>query len=101
MTVEVTTDGANKIALARSIGTLSLSLRSATDTTSAAGGLTTVSTFGGTSSNGGIIAAATNLFSSATKEDENKPKFATVIVTRGMQPETYKVISPKETPKEQ
>ena len=101
VTVEVTTDGANKIALARSIGTLSLSLRSATDTTSAAGGLTTVSTFGGTSSNGGIIAAATNLFSSATKEDENKPKFATVIVTRGMQPETYKVISPKETPKEQ
>ncbi len=95
VTVEVTTEGANRIALARSIGTLSLSLRSATDSSSSAGGLTTVSTFGGTSA-GGIVQAAASLFSSGSKVDD-KPKYTTVIVTRGLQPETYEVISPEET----
>lgn len=87
VTVEVSTEGANRVALARSIGTLSLSLRSAIDTNSSGAGLTTVSTFGGTAA-GGIVEATTNLFK--TIEDE-KPKFSTIIVTRGLQPETYKV----------
>lgn len=93
VTVEVTMDGANKIALARSIGSLSLSLRSAIDDSSGNGGLTTVSTFGGSSA-GGIVQAAASLF--ASKPEEEKRKFSTVIVTRGLQPETYKVPSPKE-----
>ena len=93
VTVEVTTDGANKVTLARSIGTLSLSLRSAIDDSSGGSGLTTVSTFGGSTA-GGIVQAAANLF--APSAEEEKKKFSTVIVTRGMQPETYKVPSPQE-----
>lgn len=95
VTVEVTTEGANRVALARSIGTLSLSLRSAIDNGGGAAGLTTISTFGGTTSDG-IVKAASNLFI----EEEDKPIFKTVIVRRGVSPEKYKVLSPKE-PKEQ
>lgn len=91
VTVEVTSEGARKVTLARSIGQLSLSLRSATDETTGKGGLTTVSTFGGTSSSG-LIKAATSLFSS----DDDKPKYKTVIVTRGTDPESYKVLSPED-----
>ena len=94
VTVEVTTAGANKVALARSIGNLSLSLRSAIDaTTTSSNGLTTVSTFGGTSA-GGIVEAAANLFGGAGQEE--KTIYKTIIVTRGLQPESYRVPSPKE-----
>ncbi len=93
VTVEVTSDGANKITLARTIGRLSLSLRSAVDDTITTSGLTTVSSFGGSSA-GGIIEAATSLF--APKQEEEKKKFTTVIVTRGLQPESYNVPVPPE-----
>lgn len=94
VTVEVTTDGANRVALARSIGTLSLSLRSAIDNGGSAAGLTTVSAFGGTTSDG-IVKAASNLF----EPEKDKPIFKTVIVRRGVSPEKYEVLSPRE-PKE-
>ncbi|WP_292174450.1 Flp pilus assembly protein CpaB, partial [Mesorhizobium sp.] len=47
VTLEVTTDGAKQVALARTVGTLSLSLRSASDSSAGTDGLTTISSFGG------------------------------------------------------
>ena len=89
VTIEVTTDGAQKVALARTVGTLSLSLRSAADGGTAKDGVTTISSFGGSVASG-VQAAAGALFTAATKEPE-KPKFKTIIVTRGTQVEEYQV----------
>ncbi|TIV62928.1 MAG: Flp pilus assembly protein CpaB, partial [Mesorhizobium sp.] len=47
VTLEVTNEGAQKVALARTVGTLSLSLRSAADASASGNGLTTISSFGG------------------------------------------------------
>ncbi|MEX0347199.1 MAG: Flp pilus assembly protein CpaB [Rhizobiaceae bacterium] len=93
VTVEVTSDGANKIALARTIGSLSLSLRSAVDDSIKTSGLTTVGSFGGNTP-AGIIEAASNLFT--PKEAEEKKKFTTVIVTRRLEAESYSVPVPQE-----
>jgi pilus assembly protein CpaB len=89
VTIEVTTEGAQKVALARTVGTLSLSLRSAADGGAAKDGVTTISSFGGSVASG-VQAAAGALFTAATKEPE-KPKFKTIIVTRGTQVEEYQV----------
>ena len=89
VTIEVTTDGAQKVALARTVGTLSLSLRSAADGGAAKDGVTTISSFGGSVASG-VQAAAGALFTAATTEPE-KPKFKTIIVTRGTQVEEYQV----------
>ena len=61
VTIEVTIDGARKVALARNVGTLSLSLRAAAEGDAAAGdGVTTISAFGGSVTAG--VAAASALF---------------------------------------
>ena len=96
VTVEVTSDGANKIALARTIGSLSLSLRSAVDDSIKTSGLTTVGSFGGNTP-AGIIEAAANLF---TPKEEEKKKFTTVIVTRRLEAESYSVPVPEEEEEE-
>lgn len=88
VTIEVTTDGAQKVALARTVGTLSLSLRSSADGGAAKDGVTTISSFGGSVASG--VQAAGALFTAATKVPE-KPKFKTIIVTRGTQVEEYQV----------
>jgi pilus assembly protein CpaB len=89
VTIEVTTEGAQKVALARTVGTLSLSLRSSADGGTAKDGVTTISSFGGSVASG-VQAAAGALFTAATTEPE-KPKFKTIIVTRGTQAEEYQV----------
>jgi pilus assembly protein CpaB len=90
VTIEVTTDGARKVALARNVGTLSLSLRAAAEADAAAGdGVTTISAFGGS-----MAAAAKNVVEAMTLPEE--PRFKTVIVTRGTEPETYKVVAPAD-----
>lgn len=94
VTLEVTTDGAQKVALARTVGTLSLSLRSASEDGAGKDGLTTISSFGGSVA-ANVQAAAGSLFNAATKEPE-KPKFKTIIVTRGTQAEEYKVPSKEQ-----
>jgi len=86
VTLEVTPEDAKKVALARNIGTLSLSLRSAGEGESAAGGVTTISAFGGS-----VAADATGQVKSIFAEDENQKKLKTVVVTRGMEAETYQV----------
>jgi pilus assembly protein CpaB len=90
VTIEVTTEGAQKVALARTVGTLSLSLRAASEGGDGKSGVTTISSFGGSVASG--MAAAGALFNAATKEPE-KPKFKTIIVTRGTQAEEYQVPS--------
>ena len=93
VTIEVTTDGAQKVALARNVGSLSLSLRaSAGEGTSQGDGLTTISAFGGSVSAGATETTAA-IVEAVSKEPEG-PKFKTVIVTRGMQPQEYQVVVP-------
>lgn len=90
VTIEVTPAGAEKIALARNIGTLSLSLRAAGEEGASARGLTTISAFGGS-----IAEGATKVVGEAVKDTE-APKYATVVVTRGMEAKSYQVIAPQE-----
>jgi pilus assembly protein CpaB len=94
VTIEVTTDGAQKVALARTVGTLSLSLRSSSEGGDDKNGVTTISSFGGSVASN-VQAAAGSLFDAVTKEPE-KPKFKTVIVTRGTKAEEYQVPSPDQ-----
>ncbi len=91
VTIEVTTEGARKVALARTVGTLSLSLRSASDSVVGKDGVTTISAFGGSVASG-VKAAAVTAFDAVAKEPEG-PKFKKVIVTRGTQIEEYQVPS--------
>ncbi|KQZ78184.1 Flp pilus assembly protein CpaB [Mesorhizobium sp. Root157] len=96
VTIEVDEEGARKVALARTVGTLSLTLRSATDAEASSGGLTTISSFGGSVA-AGVQSAAGALFSRA---DSDAPKMKTVIVTRGLVAQEYKVMR-QELPQEQ
>lgn len=91
VTIEVTNEGAQKVALARTVGTLSLSLRSAADASAANGGLTTISSFGGSIA-ANAQSSVGSLVDAVAKEPE-EPKFKTVIVTRGDKAEEYKVPS--------
>lgn len=89
VTIEVTADGAQKIALARTIGTLSLSLRSAAEGGTVSAGLTTISSFAGSVSQGitDITGAATQ---AVTAKEE--PTTRTIMVTRGeSEPAAYQV----------
>jgi pilus assembly protein CpaB len=92
VTIEVTNEGAQKVALARTVGSLSLSLRSAADASAANGGITTISSFGGSVA-ASAQASAASLVKAVSSEDSDQPKFKTVIVTRGTQAEEYKVLS--------
>lgn len=91
VTLEVTNEGAQKVALARTVGTLSLSLRSAADASASESGLTTISSFGGSVA-ASAQASAASLVNAVAKEPEG-PKFSTVIVSRGTKVEEYKVPS--------
>lgn len=93
VTIEVTNEGAQKVALARTVGTLSLSLRSAADASTANSGLTTISSFGGSVAERTQASAASLV--NAVAKDSEQPKFKTIIVTRGTQAEEYKVPSPE------
>lgn len=93
VTIEVTTEGAQKVALARNVGSLSLSLRaSAGDAAAEVDGLTTISAFGGSVS--ANAAEKTSAIVEAISKEPEGPKFKTVIVTRGMKPQEYQVVVP-------
>lgn len=91
VTIEVTGEGAQKVALARNVGTLSLTLRAAIQARGEAGGLTTISDFGG--SVGDKLGDAARTMAEAVKEPEG-PTYKTVIVTRGTEAQSYQVVSP-------
>lgn len=92
VTLEVTTQGARKVALARSIGALSLSLRAISDNGEAGHGLTTISAFGG----GGAMEPETGSFLHALTNRDERPTHKTVIVTRGLVPQSYTVVVPQQ-----
>lgn len=92
VTVEVSVDGAQKIALARNVGSLSLSLRSSNDVSAVGDDVTTISSFGGSVATG-AASAVSSMMEAMTAEPEG-PKFKTVIVTRGLQPQSYQVVTP-------
>jgi pilus assembly protein CpaB len=94
VTVEVSVDGAKKIALARNVGALSLSLRSSNDVGAVGDGVTTISSFGGSVAAGASDAA--NAVIEAMSSEPEGPKFKTVIVTRGLQPQAYQVVLPEK-----
>lgn len=89
VTLEVTPEGARKIALARAVGKLSLALRSARQAGSDGSGMTTISAFGGSVAE--KVAATAADVVSAIPHDNDEPEFTTVAVTRGVKTETYKV----------
>lgn len=93
VTIEVTAEGAQKIALARNVGTLSLSLRPAAGDAGDANGVTTISSFGGSVA-GKLAVAADEIVNAIPKESEEERKFTTVIVTRGLEPKSYTVVRP-------
>ena len=88
VTLEVNAEGAQRIALARNIGSLSLSLRAAAESGIATQGLTTISAFGGS-----VAERATAAADAICKVFEAEPpKTKTIMVTRGTAaPETYDV----------
>lgn len=91
VTIEVGSEGAQKVALARTIGTLSLSLRSAGEGGVSPDGVTTISAFGGSVGEGLVRAVDVLLGSNG---DRGEPKLRTVIVTRGMDgTQSYQVTS--------
>lgn len=93
VTLEVTTEGAQKVALARNVGVLSLSLRAAAGETDSLGGLTTISAFGGSAIERAAAMAGEAVSSvEAAAAEPEEPKLRTVIVTRGLKPETYQVL---------
>jgi pilus assembly protein CpaB len=91
VTLEVNADGAQKIALARNIGSLSLSLRSSSEGGTDAKGLTTISAFGGSVA-GAVTAAASSVTEVFSAPEE--PKTRTIVVTRGTaESQSYEVPS--------
>lgn len=91
VTLEVSPDDANKVALARNVGTLSLSLRSAGESRAGADGVTTLSAFGGS-----VAADAGESVRSVFASDEKEKRFKTVIVTRGLEAQSYQVVAPED-----
>jgi pilus assembly protein CpaB len=94
ITLEVTTDGASKVALARSVGTLSLSLRALSDDGEAGQGLTTISAFGGARAQEEEKGQAS--FLGLRSLQDERPVHRTVIVTRGLVPQSYTVVAPEQ-----
>lgn len=91
VTVEVNPAGAQKITLARSVGKLSLALRGVDSQETSATGVTTISSFSGSALSG----AVENMKGALQKADEG-PKTKTVIVTRGIETQSYTVVAPQE-----
>lgn len=94
VTIEVSADGAGKIALARNIGTLSLQLRAAGEETASGDGLTTISAFGGSVTR--AVADTAGTIVNAIASEPEGPKLKTVMVTRGLETKSYQVVAPDE-----
>jgi pilus assembly protein CpaB len=90
VTVEVSTEEAQKVALAQQIGTLYLLLRSAGDQTNADGSAVTASDLGGSGRDMATVAALPKASLFGLPKD--KHKFRTLTVTRGHVSETFSVV---------
>jgi pilus assembly protein CpaB len=100
VTVEVTTDDAQKVALAQQIGTLYLVLRPAGEAATATNTSLSASELNGKSTNGdetastdkAPVVAATATSPSILDIENEGPKFRSLVVTRGHVAENYSVI---------
>lgn len=97
VTIEVTTDGAQKIALARNVGSLSLTLRASAEAGRVGDGITTINAFGGSAASD-AMEKARDLITSATAEPAG-PKHTTVIVTRALDSKPYQVVQDEKAKK--
>lgn len=88
VTVEVSPAGAQKITLARSVGQLSLALRGVDAAETSSTGVTTISSFLGSA-----VSGIEETVRAVTAEEDEKPKTTTVIVTRGLETQTYTVVT--------
>lgn len=88
VTVEVDPSGAQKITLARSVGQLSLALRGVDNAETSSTGVTTISSFLGSA-----VAGIEEKVQAVTAGEAEKPKMKTVIVTRGLETQTYSVVT--------
>ena len=95
VTIEVNAEGAQKVALARNVGSMSLLLRSAGESGPAAAGLVTISSFGGSVAKK-FSDAAGSMIEKVKAEEPEKQKFTTVIVTRGLEAKSYQVVTPPQ-----
>lgn len=95
VTIEVDPSGAQKITLARSVGKLSLALRGVDSQETAATGVTTIKSFSGSALAGAMEGIRGAMEGAAEKADE-LPKTKTVIVTRGIETQSYTVVAPQE-----
>ena len=95
VTIEVNAEGAQKVALARNVGSMSLLLRSAGEGGPAAAGLVTISSFGGSVAKK-FSDAAGSMIEKVKAEEPEKQKFTTVIVTRGLEAKSYQVVTPPQ-----
>ena len=94
VTIEVTADGAGKIALARNIGTLSLQLRALGRRQLGHGRPDDDLGFRRVGHEGRRERGERSSSKPSTKEPEG-PKFKTVIVTRGLEQQSYQVVAPE------
>lgn len=90
VTVEVSTEQAQKVALAQQIGTLYLLLRAAGDQKEQTSSALTVADLDGRKRGGGQGSLA-----SIFAQPQNNSKYRTLTVTRGHAPETYSVVEEK------
>ncbi len=93
VTVEVSADQAQKVALAQQIGTLYLLLRAAGDQTNADGSPFTAADFDGNGKDMATVAALPK--TSLLSPPKDKHKFRTLTVTRGHVSETISVVEEK------
>ena len=95
VTIEVTADGAGKIALARNIGTLSLATARLRRGQFRQGRADDDRGFRGIGFGGCGECGKQRDGGAAVKEPEG-PKFKTVIVTRGLEQQSYQVVAPSK-----
>lgn len=93
VTIEVSSEQAQKVALAQQIGTLYLLLRAAGDQTASETAPVSVSDLDGRGKDMGVVAALPK--ASLLSLPQDKQKFRTLTVTRGHVAETYSVVEEK------
>lgn len=90
VTVEVTGEGAQKIALARTVGTLSLTLRASAEENEKTSGITTISSFGGSIADA-VQTKAADVVETVAAPPAG-PSHTTVVVTRALESKEYEVV---------
>lgn len=97
VTIEVSTEQAQKVALAQQVGTLYLLLRAAGDQQNGSSSKVSVSDLDGTKKLSVVSIKSDGTSSGDLLSINSGPKFRTLTVTRGHAPETYSVVEEKQS----